>query len=182
MKIISQIDESTFVVRMEEHDLDSQQDIFVAHNYFSVSQKVSISPAPTANLYGKFVFAGNVWMKQHCHISIRPMIELVMPFLLKHPYMQKEHLFNKDGSEAYNYSPVNICLHGHEKFVQKQGEASYEEREVLEYKSVMSDESFRFEPYYDVKRKVLRCGIKDVAYQTCKEEKFAQNHISLNEE
>ena len=97
--------------------------------------------------------------------------------------MQKEHLFQEDGREAYNYSPVNICLSGHEKFVKKQGEPSYFEREVLEYKSVISnDSSFRYEPYYDVNRKILRCGIKEFEYQTFKEEHFAQNHTKLNNE
>ena len=108
------------------------------------------------------------------------MIELVMPYLLKHPNMQKEHLFQKDGKAAYNYSPVNIRLYGEEKYFNKQGEVPYFEREVLEYKSVRSDDdSFIYEPYYDVNRKILRCGIKDVEYKTFKEEHFAQNHTSL---
>ena len=179
MKIVSQIDESTFVVRMEEHDLDEQQHVFVAHDYFSVSQKRYISASPNVRLYGKFVSCNNVAIQNQCHISIRPMIELVMPYLMKHPNMQISHLFEKDGSEAYNYSSVNIVLHGDESYIKNEGEKPYFEREVLEYKSVFK-KPFSYEKYYDVNRKVYRYGLKDDDENSVKEEHFTQNHTSIN--
>ena len=59
MKIISQIDESTFVVRMEDSDLPNQsQDIYVANDYLSISGSQGLSNDMSngiPNLYGKFV-------------------------------------------------------------------------------------------------------------------------------
>ena len=109
------------------------------------------------------------------------MIELVMPYLLSHPNMQMNHLFNKDGSEAYNYSSVNIALHGDEKYIKNKGETPYFERETLEYKSVFK-KPFLYENHYDVTRKVYRYGLKDSDEKSVKEEHFIQNHTPLNEE
>ena len=184
MKIISQIDESTFVVRMEEHDLPNQpQNIFVAHDYFSVSDTELISAEPKVKLYGKFVNCGNVTARQNCHISIRPMIELVMPFLQNHPNMQKEHLFH-NGHLAYNYSPVDLKLCGDERYTKQADGNGLWERDVWHYKSVFK-EPFSYENYYDVTKTtysqslVSGSGWKELPTKT---ESYKQYHTELNNE
>lgn len=157
MKVISQIDERTFVVRMEDHDLTEEQHVFVAHDYFSVSQRRGISADPRLNLYGKFVSCGCVEMYQQCHISIRPMIELVMPFLQRHPYMQKAHLFEKDGSLSYNYSGVNIVLHGPEVYTKQEDDSFLCEYESLHCKTVRCDDDlWSFEKFYSIDKTTTR--------------------------
>ena len=189
MKIISQIDESTFVVRMEDSDLPNQpQHIFVAHDYLSVSGIHGISNDMSngiPKLYGKFVSCGNVVIQQNVHVSIRPMIELVMPYLQEHPNMQKEHLFHKDGRPAYNYSGVDLVLHGDERYTKQADGTGLWERDVWHYKSALIEGSFSYENYYDVTKttysQLLVSGSGWEELPT-KEESYKQYHIKLNNE
>lgn len=158
MKIISQIDENTFVVRMEEIDLNNNnpQHVFVAHDYFAVSDYRSITTDPTVMkqpIYGPHKFCGNsVMMWQQCHISIREMINLVLPYLNEHPYLKPEHLISKeDGSQRYLYcAPANLYLSGCESITKDNENHIVETRVSHHYRGIKDGGGWNVEPRYEV--------------------------------
>lgn len=104
MKVIKQLFEDEFVIKMEEHDLKSYSTMRVAHDYVEFGENTGITTENDVKLYGKFVYCSN-WIKAwyNIQIPIRTLIKVVLPHLNKHKYCQEEHLLQEDGKPAYNW-------------------------------------------------------------------------------
>ncbi len=114
MKVIAQIDENKFVVEMEEIDNDHGDSIFVAHDYFSLSGTAFIRCKAGLSIQNPI----REWsehslpVRVNLHVSIREMIELVMPYLQSHPMMQPERLLKReDGTNPYMYMSTDLTLY-----------------------------------------------------------------------
>jgi hypothetical protein len=105
MKIIKQLSEDEFVIKMEEHDLKSYSTMRVAHDYVEFGDNMGIEAENGVKLYGKFASCAN-WIRalHNVHISIRTLIKVVLPYLNKHKYCQEEHLLTDDGKPNYIWS------------------------------------------------------------------------------
>jgi hypothetical protein len=102
MKIIKQLSEDEFVIKMEEHDLKSYSTMQVAHDYVEFGENTGITAENDVKLYGKFVYCSN-WIKawHNIQIPIRTLIKVVLPLLNKHKYCQEEHLLTSEGKPNY---------------------------------------------------------------------------------
>lgn len=115
MKIISRIDDDKFVVQVEENDFNRGTNVYVAHDYFSISTNWSLGNVKgehsSMNIMGHKCYY--VPCRVNIHISIRDMVDIILPFLNQHPYMQKSHLLFPQGSEyegqpAYTYMDTDV--------------------------------------------------------------------------
>lgn len=103
MRIIKQLKEDEFVIKMEESDLKKNLHMIVAHDYVEFDQPMGIqadNDCPT--LTGKFAFCAN-WIRARfdVQINIRDIVDFILPFLNSHQYCQKDHLKMSDGSDNY---------------------------------------------------------------------------------
>lgn len=119
MKIIKQLSDDVFIVQMEQFDHNQEKHIIVAHDYVRFLDNSGIqSDYHCEPLTGPYERCSNWINAQHeTTIDIRSMIQVVLPFLNKHEYCQKEHLLYKDGSPAYTWSntPIFFYEDGKEK-------------------------------------------------------------------
>lgn len=108
MKVLAKIDDSKYVVEIEESECKYQVNdkIIVNHDY--------------VNVIGSTYVGGKerIYPRVSIHLSIREMIQLVLPYLQEHPYMQKEHLIhhndNGEPYDAYAYCTGDVTLCGPE--------------------------------------------------------------------
>ena len=104
MRIIEQISEDTFVVKMDEYDLQKEDAIKVAHDYVSFYGNVGMTTENSVEVHGKYASCNN-WIKQcvEFQIPIREMITLILPYLNRHPYCSPDHLETEEGKPNYTY-------------------------------------------------------------------------------
>ena len=132
MRIIKQLKEDEFVIKMEESDLKKNLHMIVAHDYVEFDQSMGIqadNDCPT--LTGKFALCAN-WIRARfdVQINIRDMVDFVLPFLNSHQYCQKDHLKMSDGSDNYCYEDSLITYFDKESgtpmvAVRMEGETKY---------------------------------------------------------
>lgn len=96
MKIIKQLSESEFVIRMEETDLKNETLLLVEHDYvqFGVNMGIQTSMYDVKEpIYGKYAFCAN-WVNSmfNVQIPIRDMVKFVLPYLNEHEYCTEEHI------------------------------------------------------------------------------------------
>lgn len=110
MQIIKQLSNDVFIVQMEQRDLDQERHIIVAHDYVRFIGNGGIqSDSHCESLTGPYKRCSNWICAQHeTTIGIRDMIQVVLPFLNKHKYCQKEHLLYEDGTPAYTWDNIPI--------------------------------------------------------------------------
>lgn len=104
MRIIKQLSEDQFVIKMDESDLKEYSSMRMAHDYVEFTDNMGLTTEGNVQLYGKYASCAN-WIKclHTVHIPIRNLIKVVLPFLNKHKYCQKEHLLCDDGTQNYIY-------------------------------------------------------------------------------
>ena len=112
MKVIKQLAEDEFVVKMDEKDLDTTESFIVAHDYVMFSDNMGImtcSDRFEGKLTGKFKGGASNWIRcrSHVQIGIREMVDVVLPKLSQHEYCQQNHLFS-DGKPCYIYDEGKI--------------------------------------------------------------------------
>lgn len=107
MKVIKQLSEDEFVIKMEDCDLEKESRMTIAHDYVQFGANMGLTLDPTANWRptGKFAGAFSNWIKGYFHvqIGIRPFIKVVLPQLLANDYCKEEHLTSEDGRPNYNW-------------------------------------------------------------------------------
>jgi len=115
MKIIKQLSEDEFVVKMSEQDLYNDKSIIVAHDYVNFIRTMMLSTDPSVKrpLYGKYAFCANcINVRMAVQFPIRDMVKFVLPFLKKHPYCTEEHIGNNYHGESIIYftDPIDkVC-------------------------------------------------------------------------
>lgn len=105
MRIIDQLSEDTFVVKLSEKDLDSTQRLVIAHDYVMYSHRQLMETEPSIDkelkLHGKYALCSNAALvQQQVQIDIRTFIKAVLPIVNTHPYCQESHL-KRDGKDVY---------------------------------------------------------------------------------
>lgn len=115
MRIVEQISEDTFVVKMDEYDLQKEDAVKVAHDYVAFYGNVGMTTENSVEVHGKYASCNN-WIKQRVEfqIPIREMIKLVLPYLNRHPYCSPDHLETEEGKPNYIYGN-NIVFYSNPK-------------------------------------------------------------------
>lgn len=105
MKIIKQLSEDEFVLKMEDHDLREMTCVKIAHDYVQIAANMGIQVEGDCKPYGKFASCASNWIKGYSdvQINIRKFIKVVLPLFNKHKYCQEDHLLQEDGKPAYNW-------------------------------------------------------------------------------
>lgn len=114
MKILSQTSKDTFVVQLEDYDFLEGTVVSCAHDYLSIKKNISIRDGD-GGYRKKEIMGHKCWgvpMRVDLHIPIRDMIDLILPYLNKHPYLKREHLTQRDYGEnrAYLYQETDLEL------------------------------------------------------------------------
>ena len=114
MKIIKQISDTDFVIRMEEHDLTeynhvSDSKLIIAHDYVQFNDRISIAADPyhvTESLKGPYAWcSNNIQALVGVQIPIRTFKYAVMPILENSKYLKEKHFEKRETGEfGYNYS------------------------------------------------------------------------------
>lgn len=114
MKVIKQLSEDEFVIKMENCDLDQESRMTIAHDYVQFGANVGLMLDPKADWRptGRFAGVFSNWIKGYFHvqIGIRSFIKVVLPQLLKNEYCQEEHLTNADGALNYNWNTTPLIF------------------------------------------------------------------------
>ncbi len=102
MKIIEQINETDFVIRVEEKQ-DFQ--FVIQHDYIGFyKNQALLTAAGVPTLTGRYAVCANVIsIPCHCQIGIREMQDIIMPLLKEHEYMQADHLKDRFHDEDDKY-------------------------------------------------------------------------------
>ena len=105
MRIIDQLSEDTFVVKLSEKDLDSTQRLVIAHDYVMYSHRQLMETEPSIDkelkLHGKYALCCNAALvQQSVQIDIRTFIKAVLPIVNNPPYCQESHL-KRNGKDVY---------------------------------------------------------------------------------
>ena len=106
MKIIKQLSEDEFVLKMEEHDLKEMTSVKIAHDYVQIGANVGIQVENGDwKPYGKFATCASNWIKGYfdIQINIRKFIKVILPLFKRHKYCQEKHLLQEDRKPAYNW-------------------------------------------------------------------------------
>lgn len=136
MKIIEQIDESHFIVEMQEYDLCREVEIRMVHDYVSISAPSSFCTNLT--IIGKYNSGANNTLARYntVQIPIRIAQEL-FKLVQNHQYLKPEHLIAYDGKPNYLWNNFPI------KFKNEEGEECVAIRGDREEKySVISLEAY----------------------------------------
>jgi len=102
MKVIKQISENEFVIKMDDCDLQMERSMKVAHDYVEFAGNSGITTEGDVTVTGKFASCSN-WIKRYTsiHIPIREIIKIVLPYLNNHEYCKSEHLITSSGKPNY---------------------------------------------------------------------------------
>lgn len=107
MKVIKQLSEDEFVIKMEECDLKKESRMTIAHDYVQFGANMGLMLDPKADWHptGKFAGAFSNWIRGYFHIQIgiRTFIKVVLPQLLANKYCQEKHLVDAKGNLNYNW-------------------------------------------------------------------------------
>lgn len=115
MRVLSKIDDMTYVVRLNEGDLKEGTFVHVAHDYLSISTRSFMENLDGSSRWneinGKRYHGTPV--RKTVTINIRDLIDIVLPFLNEHPNCQREHLkfpatSEYAGKDAYLYHDTDI--------------------------------------------------------------------------
>lgn len=114
MKIVKQLSEDEFVLKMEDSDLTELTKVKVAHDYVQIDAQMGLQIDKTDSNwtpYGKFASIASNWIKGYftTQISIRPFVKVLLPLFNKNKYCQEEHLI-QDGKPNYNWTTTPICF------------------------------------------------------------------------
>ena len=119
MKVLKRLSDDEFIVKVEDSDIDIKSKVIaVNHDYMNVCGRILLGEdyeqgerfcGTDMTIHGKKV--QGVPMFASIHINIRDMIDLVMPYLNRHPYLKREHLLREGKNEAYLYYSSDIILH-----------------------------------------------------------------------
>lgn len=112
MKIISQIEEDVFTIKVEEFDT-KKKSITIAHDYvqLSASGLIYTDISVKEPLAGKHVMCANaLFVPMSVQMGIRGAQKILFPLLQSHEYMQSSHLEYK-GKPTYNYCDDIIFYH-----------------------------------------------------------------------
>ena len=144
MKVIQQLSEDEFVVKMDETDLKKEPSVIVAHDYVAFSANQGFMVDGSVTPYGKFEGCASNWIKgRHIvQIGIRDMIDVVLPMLNKHEFCQPEHLV-RDGKPVYKYGTSHLIFYedGIEKIaIRKMDSDKYTIIDYETYKAIKNDE------------------------------------------
>lgn len=114
MKVIKQLSEDEFVIKMEDCDLDKESRMTIAHDYvqFGANMGLTLDPKADWRPTGKFAYVGSNWIKGYFHvqIGIRTFIKVVLPQLLTNEYCQEEHLGDAEGNLKYNWNSTPLIF------------------------------------------------------------------------
>lgn len=112
MVITQQIDETHFVIEVNNEDYKQSDQVKVMHDYVGFRQTNRAFAKEGLNLqpfYGPAAGASNtISVDQYVQIPIREMIEVIMPLLKDHPYLKKEHLIEGGTKEHPNNYTWNL--------------------------------------------------------------------------
>ena len=114
MKVIKQLSEDEFVIKMEDCDLEKESRMTIAHDYvqFGANMGLVLDTKADWRPTGKFAGAFANWIKGYFHvqIGIRSFIKVVLPQLLANEYCKEEHLTSEDGSPNYNWNSTPLIF------------------------------------------------------------------------
>ena len=84
MKIVKQLSEDEFVLKMEDSDLTELTKVKVAHDYVQIDAQMGLQIDRTESNwmpYGKFASVATNWIKGYftTQINIRPFIKVLLP-------------------------------------------------------------------------------------------------------
>ena len=114
MKIVRQLSEDEFVLKMEDSDLTELTNVKIAHDYVQIDAQMGFQIDRSESNwipYGKFATIASNWIKGYftTQINIRAFVKVLLPFFNKNKYCQEEHLI-QDGKPNYNWSLTPICI------------------------------------------------------------------------
>lgn len=105
MVITKQIDETHFEVEITPEDYDRPDYVKVMHDYIGFRQCNSLFTKDGSKISGPASECCNViTVDNYVQIPIRSMIEIVMPLLENHNYLQDAHLHNEEERRSYESS------------------------------------------------------------------------------
>lgn len=114
MKVIKQLSEDEFVIKMEDCDLEKESRMTIAHDYvqFGANMGLTLDAGADWHPTGKFAGAFSNWIRGYFHIQIgiRPFIKVVLPQLLANKYCQEEHLVDAKGNPRYNWNSTPLIF------------------------------------------------------------------------
>lgn len=120
MKVIKQLSEDEFVIKLDNYDLKTEKRIVIAHDYvqFSGNSGLEIDSSAGFQPKGKFATCAN-WIKGYFNvqINIRSFIKVILPHLLESEYCQESHLVDEKGNPLYNWDSRPIIFHKENKDV-----------------------------------------------------------------
>lgn len=119
MKVIKQLSEDEFVIKMEECDLCKESRMIIAHDYvqFGANMGLMLDEKADWRPTGKFASVFANWIKGYFHvqIDIRSFIKIVLPQLLANKYCQEEHLIDAEGNPNYNWNSTPLIFTDEDK-------------------------------------------------------------------
>lgn len=130
MRVIKQLSEDEFVIKLDESDLRTEKRVVIAHDYVQFGANMGLEVASNADfqLKGKFATCAN-WIKGYFNvqIGIRSFIKVILPHLLESKYCQIEHLEDAKGNQLYNWetSPVIFSKDGKTVIAFKMDDGNY---------------------------------------------------------
>ena len=108
MKIVKQIDETHFEVEMEEYDKDKELQVFVAHDYLSISGQSGF--CTNLDIKGKYCSGAINCLSNYTNIQI-PIraAQKIFNLIKDNKYMQPDHLMNGDKPNyLWNNRPIKF--------------------------------------------------------------------------
>lgn len=115
MRIIKEISDTEFVVKLDPCDYEKPKElgVVVAHDYVQFGKEMSLFTDANCKtpLNSEHRICSNIIpIYNKVQIPIRAFIEVILPFLNKHEYCQKEHL-EFEGKPQYTCSETAITYH-----------------------------------------------------------------------
>ena len=113
MRIIKQLSEDEFVIKLDNSDLRTENRVVIAHDYVQFGANVGLEVYSNAGFQpkGKFATCAN-WIKGYfdVQIGIRSFIKVILPHLLENNYCQESHLVDDKGNPLYNWDTTPIIF------------------------------------------------------------------------
>lgn len=107
MKIVQQIDETHFVVEMQEYDKQKEIEVFIAHDYLSISGPDCF--CTNLNITGEYNAGASNCLLNYVNIQI-PIraAQEILKLIKDHSYLKPKHLIDSGGNPNYlwNNRPI----------------------------------------------------------------------------
>lgn len=111
MKVLNQIQGRTFAVELDDNDFNDEFMIYVSHEvcHFVGKSYMQRKEVSLEGFKGDEYkpFCSNIPVRVNLGIDVRTMIELVLPYLQKHYYLQPKHIEGGDYNYMGNY-PITL--------------------------------------------------------------------------